>query len=229
MNTYNVNFTDKSIKPVSISEADTLEIGGINLFGRIKEEYGELLDIDFLNLLENFSCPETSNSSYKNAYPDLTKTSAEQLKFPIVGQIWYNSTRENVYYWDSVKWNVIGVREDLAANWGQIMDGGQIPKPVSAITGKTFEYGECIWTVSPAALTGQVGYVSCAADDNAVVEMKYRLVGTSYTISGLANYLIIGIRGNNNFGEIIPPIELTPTPTPSSTPQSTTAYTCGEC
>lgn len=217
---YNVRYTDRNVSPINIPEAEVNDTAlDVVLFGRINPEYGEKLDEDLLNLLENFACPEDpTTTDFNNAKPDLTQTSKAQLSKPTVGQLWFNSTRDTVYYWRGDVWWPIPLREYVAANWGSLLDGQQLPKPVSPITGHVFDYADCIWSVAPAAFTGKIGAVSCGTDPNAVVTMKYRLSGTNTVLSGLANYLIIGIRGNYNAGQSIPPIQFTPTPTPSVTP-----------
>lgn len=217
---YNVKYTDRSVSPITIPETEVNDTAlDVTLFGRINPEYGEKLDEDLLNLLENFSCPENDTTTdFNNSSPDLSQTTKTQLHKPTIGQLWFNSTRSAVYYWRGDVWWPIPLREYVAANWGSIMDGQQLPKPVSPITGHVFDYKDCIWSVAPAAYIGKLGAASCSADANAVVTMKYRVSGTNYAISGLANYLIIGIRGNYNAGQIIPPIEFTATPTPTVTP-----------
>ena len=216
--TYTINYTDKNNIPLTVGESETIEVSDISLFGRIKEEYGEQLDTGMLNLLENFSCPEdpTSTDQY-NSFPDLSKVSKNQLAAPTHGQFWFNSTRDSMYYWDSVKWNPICMRNDIAANWWIIYNGQQLPKPVSSITGKVFDFKDCIWSVSPSTLVGKTGYIMCTSDENAVVSMRYRLTDNDQIISGTANYLIVGIRGNNDWGTRYPPVDATPTPTPAPT------------
>ena len=227
MANYNVRYTDVNERPITIPEEELNDTAvDVVLFGRINAEYGEKLDEDLLNLLENFSCPETSSTTaFDNATPDLNKTSKHQLHNPTTGQMWYNSSRSSVYYWTGTLWHPIPLREYVAANWGSIMDGQQLPKPVSPITGHVFDYEDCIWTVAPAAFTGKFATLTCATDDVANVSMQYRLSGTTTVISGLANYLIIGIRGNFNSGQRIPPIQFTPTPTPTVTASITPTVT----
>lgn len=227
MNEYIINFTDPtSHSPIEIQESETAKLSALTLFGRIKPEYGEELDQDFLNLLENYACPELpGNDDLRLATPDHSQTTLDQLRDPVIGQFWYNSTRNMPYFWDGIKWDTIGLRENLAANWGQIMHGNQIPKPISPKTGLPIDYENCIWSVAPSVFVGRPAYMSCAADNEARVTMKYRLSGTETMLSGMANYLIIGIRGNYNAGQNKPPIEITPTPTPSVTASPTPSVT----
>lgn len=219
MANYNVRYTDLNNRPITIPEGEVNDTSlDVVLFGRINPEYGEVLDEDLLNILENFACPEVSTTTgFETATPDLDQTSKSQLQHPTVGQLWFNSTRDTVYYWRGDKWQPIPLREYYAANWGSVMDGQQLPKPVSPVTGYTFEYSDCIWSVAPAAFTSKFGNMTCTTDSNAVVDMKYRIAGTSTVIAGLANYLIIGIRGNYNAGQDGTPLPFTPTPTPTPT------------
>jgi hypothetical protein len=226
MTTYNVKHTDRTVPSISVPETEVNDTAlDVSLFGRIHPEYGAALDEDLLNILEHFSCPEDSASvDFDSAFPDLTVTSAGQLSNPTIGQFWYNTTRQMMYYWKGTVWYPLPLRENYAANWGSLLDGQQLPKPVSPINGHVFDYEDCIWSVAPAAFLGKTAFMSCGTDQDAYVTMRYRLSGTSTTLIGLANYLIIGIRGNYNAGQFIPPFEqtVTPTPTPSPTPTSTT-------
>ena len=215
---YNVKHTDRSVPSIPVPETEVNDTAlDVTLFGRINPEYGEVLDENLLNLLENFACPENTvlSTEFDIATPDLTQTSKDQLAQPTIGQFWFNSTRGMVYYWAGDRWVPMPLRENYAANWGSVMDGQQLPRPVSPITGHVFDYADCIWTVAPAAFTGRPAFISCATDNNAVVTMQYRLSGTNTMLMGLANYIIVGIRGNYNTGQRIPPINLTPTPTPT--------------
>ena len=185
------------------------------------------MDSSFLNLLENFACEQDILITDK-VTPDFNKTSSNQLLNPVEGQIWYNKTDSRIYYWNSVTWVVTSMRGDYAANWGMIQSGQQIPKPVSSLSGKVFDYNECIWTVSPAVYSGNPSYMVCYTDDNANVTMRYRFSGTELFVEGLSNYLIIGIGDANAIHEDrpVPPYpSATPSNTPSGTPASTPVST----
>lgn len=218
MTDYIVRFTDINTTPITVPEdtvnRDTL---GVTLFGRTFQNYGEEVNEDLLNLLENFACPEDPlTTSMYDATPDLLETSKNQLSNPIAGQLWYNSTREVIYHFDGSIWVPIPLRGSYAANWGQLYHGQQIPRPVNQ-QGYTFPYAECIWSVAPANINGSIDMMNCNTDAVANVTMQYRYTNTSTIVSGIANYLIIGITGNTNEGTIIPPLQPSPTPTPSPT------------
>ena len=236
MTDYLVRFTDINTTPITVPE-DTVNRDdlGLPLFGRIFQNYGQDVNENLLNLLENFACPESPlTTNLYDAVPDLNETSKTQLSEPIVGQFWYNSTRGVVYHFDGIAWIPIPLRGSYAANWGQIVHGQQLPRPVNQ-QGYMFPYAECIWSVSPASINGSVDMMNCNTDANALVTMQYRYTNTTTMVNGIANYLIIGITGNTNEGIIIPPIQpsptptatvsptppVTPTPQPSSTPVAT--------
>lgn len=218
MTDYNVKYTDIATTPILVPSTEVNDTAlGVPLFGRINPEYGEALNENLLNILENFSCPEAGgNTDFRISTPNLSETTRAQLSNPTVGQFWYNSTRDMMYYWSGVQWTVISLRENYAANWGQIMDGQQLPRPYSPSIDYTFEYSECIWSVAPASIEVQPGSLSCATEGDALVTMQYRESGSSNIHSGIANYLIVGIRGNINNGTSIPPMHITPTPTPTA-------------
>jgi hypothetical protein len=215
MSNYIVNFTDVNISPITISEGDIDILStDISLFGRIRLEYGELLNENLLHLLENFSCSENIDNPN---HPNLSLTHNNLLANPVKGQFWHNSTNGLLYQYDGTYWIPIRGLEDVGANWGSISHGQQLPRPVSPTTGYVFSYEECIWSVSPGAYDGAFQGMICSTNTDAVVTMEYQFIGGTEGISGLANYLIIGIRGNENNGSLLPIPSLPVTPTPSPT------------
>jgi hypothetical protein len=216
VNSYEVNFTDVNTSPIYVLEqaVDNTSID-ISLFGLIRLSYGEELQENLLHLLENFSCPE--DEILPNT-PDLSISHNNLLENPIKGQFWHNSTNGTLYHYDGIYWIPIRGLEDVGANWGSIGHGQQLPRPVSPTTGYVFPYEECIWSVSPAAYDGSFQGMNCYTEVDSRVIMEYRLTGDTFPLPGIVNYLIIGIKGNNNLGHMIvpPPIEgITPTPTPT--------------
>lgn len=211
---YTVKFTDKSKTPINIDEEQIDNSTAITLFGRKRLSYGKGLQDNLLNILENFSCPEDADIV---GTPDKIKAKSGIFDNPIEGQCWYNSTTHNLSYYDGTNWIPFAREDDIAANWGVIVDGQFLPKPVSEITGKVFDYPECAWIVSPFSFPQKLDYMECKADENALVTMKYRLSGTDDLLGGTANYLIIGIAGNENAPQPTFMITPTPTPTPTST------------
>jgi hypothetical protein len=220
--TYTVNFTDSTKNPIIIEEGTVNTSLDVVLFGRVDLEYGAQLNEDMLHLLERFACPQDPSSTEQNTFPDYT-TNGDALTSPIQGELWYNSTVKRVYVWNGTTWETLRNQGDVAANWGQILDGGQLPAPVDPATGYVYPYTQCIWAVSPASFPVAFTYMECTTDTNANVNMKYRAYGDNALTSGLANFLIIAIAGNTNAGlpslnEItpLPPLStLTPTPSPT--------------
>lgn len=238
MTTYSVNHTDKNITPITVEKTEVNDTAlDVSLFGRINLEYGEDLNENLLNILENFACPEDLSlpTDYKNAVPNLSQTSKTQLHNPTTGQFWYNSSRKSMYFYNGTAWTPIPSRNSYAANWGQIMDGEQIPAPFNAELGYAFNYEDCIWSVSPAVLYPRPDVMACTTYGDAFVRMQYAGAEHGNLISGIANYLIIGIKGNvnNTFDVNDPcttaPVAVTPTPTPavtiSVTPSATVSPT----
>lgn len=218
MTEYIVRRTDVNMPSFTVSE-DTVDRTSVDvpLIGRIFTNYGTDVNENLLNILENFACPEDSGSTtIYDAVPDLNETSKEQLHQPIEGQFWYNSTRELIYYFNGTDWIPLPVRGNYAANWGQIVHGQALPRPQNQ-SGYLFPYDECIWSVAPASINGSVDMMTCTTDDNAVVNFQYRYTNTTTIVNGIANYLIVGISGNQNNGNWIPPVSPTPTPTVNST------------
>lgn len=222
MTQYFVKFTDTSVAPIQIGEADVNKSLDIDLFGRIRLEYGEKLNQNLLNILENFACPADPSfgEQLHPSAPDLTQVSERQLQNPVLGQFWYNSTNQHMYVFTDTGWKPLSMVGDYAANWGQVYHGESLPLPVSSLTGGQFDLSECIWNVSPAYFNGSIDSMVCATDDSANVTMQYTLTGTGTVVNGVANYLIIGIRGNINTGsrDPIPNVSPSPSPSPTRTP-----------
>lgn len=223
MTDYNVKFTNTGKTPILVSQDSEQSLGtDITLFGRSFLEYGEQLNENLLRLLENFACPEMLVGG--RSFPDTVEAN-ETLSEPVEGQLWYNKTRGSLYQFNGTTWDKLSSASDYAANWGQIVDGQQLPLPLTP-DGYSFPLSECIWIVSPAGHAGRFDYMACTTDANAVVTMRYRLLGTSTLTSGVANYLIIGIKGNQRVGsyDVLPPgVTPTPTPTAGSSPTPTPA------
>jgi hypothetical protein len=230
MSTYKIDFTQVSASPIEVKQGDVNRTSvDVAMFGRINLEYGEYLNENLLHLLENFACPE--NPSVPGT-PDTSQSHENLLVNPTHGQFWYNSTSGVLYFWDGTYWIPISSYDDVAANWGTVYHGQQLPKPISPVTGREFEYSECIWSVAPAAYNSGFSGMTCGTDSEARVTMHYKVLGDTTTIESYVNYLIIGIRGNNNLGQQVTPPDLpevTPTPTPpvgiTVTPTSSPAGT----
>lgn len=220
--TYYVKYTDKSKTPVEIDEQDIDNTKDITLFGRRRLEYGEDMNANLLHILENFACNEDSGNV---GNPDVTKsstlseTSKKLLSTPVIGQLWFNKTQKRMFLWDGTVWMAISMDGDIAVNWGEICDGEQIPAPHDD-DGYIYDYSECVWIVSPRYRSGAFDSMLCYADSNAFVTMQYITSGSP--TSGIATYMIVGIRGNTNLGSSIaitaPVPTQTPTPTVSPTP-----------
>lgn len=66
MSTYSIKHTDLTKPPIIVDEGSLDDYSlDIALFGRIRLEYGERLNQNLLNLLENFACP--SDPDYPSA------------------------------------------------------------------------------------------------------------------------------------------------------------------
>lgn len=237
MSDYEIRFTDSSKAPIIVGEnsIDRNSVD-ISLIGRIFQNYGEDINTSLLNILENFACPELfdvpSNPDddpilppAEDAVPNLSATSLTQLHNPVEGQFWYNSTRKVIYFFDSTKWVPLDNRGSYAANWGVISHGQSLPKPVNVFTGYTFDYDECIWTVSPTVFPGSIDGFNCSTNNEALVTTQLRYTNTEAFVDSIANYLIIGIRRNTNIGGGNYPPPLMPSPTPTPSPSATVTVT----
>lgn len=233
-NLYIINYTDINSGTISIPKGaiitDRIDVA---LIGK-NTEYGELLDENVLHLLENFASLE--DPDYPNApVPDIAhgQVLSPLLEQPTDGQFWFNKTRNQLFVRNNSNqplnnfgvWKALKFRNDIAANSGMIAHGQQIPVPVNT-DGYTFTYDECSWIVSPVAFDSKVNYAECYTDSVGTVFVRYRATNSSELTPGLANYVIIGVKGSANHGvpfptptpSILPSNTPTPTPVPSNTP-----------
>lgn len=217
MTDYNVKYTDKNKTPIVLVPKDINSDQDVTLFGRTRLNYGKEMNENLLHLLEKFACPE---DSLNPGNPDLDVSTDSLLENPVEGQFWLNSTQNRPYFWDGTAWFPLGLLGDYAANFGILIDGSQIPAPVSE-SGYVFPMSECSWIVSPANLPDRVNYVFCNTNSSGGITMKYRLASGGSLISGCASYFIIGIRYNENGATLPPGITPSPTPSPTRTPTPT--------
>lgn len=217
MATYKVNLTDKTKLPINVPEGEIVNDLALKLFGRKKLAYGKDLNENLLRLLESFACPA---DPFDNNFPDKTAATDNMFDVPVDGQLWFNKTNITLYVYGNGVWIPQRVFGDLAANWGVISHGEQIPLPISP-TGRTYTYSECSWIVSPYGYPNAIDFMICNAGSNGVVTMQYSLENDAALIGGYANYLIIGIPGNVNLGAVAPGVSVTPTPTQNATPTPT--------
>lgn len=199
MVTYVVNQTDVDKAPTLVpSKTVDQSSFPIAIFGREKLEYGELMNENILHLLENFACPEDESNP---GNPDLERALDFTLGNPVEGQLWYNSTNALLYIREGNAWVPITLNGEIAANFGSIAHGEQLPLPVSS-TGYVFTYEECAWMVSPRYYPdGQLSEMTCTTDPaDSTVEHQYTYLNSGTQVDGIVNYMIVAIRGNENLG-----------------------------
>lgn len=218
---YKVKSTRRSKATIQIQENEIDDSLPIKLFGRKRLAYGKDLNENLLHLLESFSCPAISPTEN---IPDKSKASGNMFDNPVEGQYWLNQTTQSLCIFDGTAWIPVKRFGDIAANWGVIAHGEQIPLPLSA-NGRTYTYADCSWIVSPFGYPNSIDYMVCHTDYNAVVTMQYSLESDASMTNGYANYLIVAIPGNVNRGSLLGQVQITPTPTHTITPTLTQSPT----
>jgi len=212
-----VRFTDPANGTITVGKnALITDEADIAFPGKSRLEYGKIFNENVVHILENFACPEDADNP---GNPDFDTAHEELLERPVYGQFWYNSTNTRLYFWDGTKWVPLSRMDDVAGNSGVISHGQNIPLPVSSVTGYQFTADECVFFVSPFYMPDDVDYFICTVDNDGLVTSQYRLLTGSGLTNACANYMVLGIRNNNDLGTIdcavVPPS--TPTPTPSIT------------
>lgn len=244
-NVYVIKYTDKSKGTITITKSSLVtNVVDIALVGKSRLDYGEIFNENMLHLLENFACPQAAGGGAPT--PDLAVAFGTLLSNPILGQKWYNSTNQRLYVFTTSGWAATARGPDVAGNSGILAHGLPMPRPVAA-DGYVFPYSECSFSVSPFAYKSsnsgdglvpsqtEVDYMSCYANPDGTVFMRFRYRGESSLRSGYVNYAIIGIRGSIADAAPIqtpypvpdptPGVSPTMTPTPTPTPTRTASPT----
>lgn len=224
-NTYVIYYTDSRKGTIQIPKRSIISnVLDITFVGKNRLNYGEAFDENMLHLLEHFAAPESATNPNN---PDTDVTFGTLLENPTEGQMWYNITRKRLYVLNNVGiWLPLSNNDDFGGNSGVILNGQQIPLPISTITGQAFTYAECSWNVSPFYFPNQIDYMECFTNSTGVVTARYKLHGSGTLTPGYANYQIFGIKGNINqgFNTPIGPSGTLP-PTPTQTPTPTASHT----
>ena len=205
---YTISFTNKNTSPIIVQDDTINQQTDVTLFGLSDTPYGQLLQENFLHLLEHFALPENPLSP---GAPNTQEAIDTLLQTPISGELWYNKSNSTLYVFNGTNWVRLVRGDQVAANWGVIANGSQIPLPQTPLDGVPFQYSDCVWIVSPFNYPKNISNLTCSTDQNANVTVQYIYSSDSTNTiqSGYANYLILAIKGNQNY---IPP---TPTPSPT--------------
>lgn len=216
---------------IAVKPDASIEYGkSITLVGKTRLEYGEVFNENALHLLEHFASPSDNRLT-----PSRVQVYRNLLERPVVGRIWYNSHVDfkslNVCISaDPVQWTPISDVSSVAGNSGILSDGEYIPLPV-ALDGYEFDQSECAWHVAPylATVDAEVLGIDISAD-NRLVRCRYTVAGGE--ITGLVNYIILGVKGmavpEQSTPNCSPPpmgvsAPISSTPTASSTPSGPVA------
>lgn len=220
---YELDYTDSSKTPIQVPRRVFVDdILDITLVGKRKLEYGEVLNENILHLLEHFAC---HSSLTELNVPDYTSATGNLLKNPVVGQLWYNLSVRDLYYWNGTQWNKMNSFADITGNSGFIFDGDTVPIPLD-FDGNLHYVGDCAISVSPVNMMEEVESFICEVDSSGVVTCKYTPIGGTER-SAYASYIII-CSGSKIAITPTPtplpsnsPVPPSPTPTPTPTPTST--------
>ncbi len=197
---YQIKYTDISKNDIPINENGIDYTTDLTLFGRKRLEYGQDMNANLLHLLENFSCPEdSSNTNWPSAThaSNLSDTNKKLLTTPIIGQLWYNSTRKSLYIYNGTRWIKMSSKGDIAFNWGTLYDGEMIPIPAGE-HGYVFSLFECTWIPSITKLMFPVDKIDCSINQFGALTAKYTVGGVTYSTS--ADVLVVAIKDNLNMG-----------------------------
>jgi len=74
----------------------------LTLYGNAAPSWGERFNENFYHLLENFACPQIAPNTPK------------YISSPIIGQLWFNKTDNQLYTYDGSAWNLVGGSLDIS-------------------------------------------------------------------------------------------------------------------
>lgn len=204
--TYYIKHTNKSLpqnRPDIHIQENSLNLDtDIVLFGRKKLEYGQDMNTNLLRLLENFACPEDPtnvNWPYTNLANSVSNTSKQALTTPVIGQLWFNKTRNCMNVFNGIRWVRIANDGDVSFNWGTLYDGENLPIPDST-TGEPFTWGDCTWITAITNMNVIPDKTECFVNEFMQLTAKYTIGSTTYSTS--ADFLVVAIRGNINMGNM---------------------------
>jgi hypothetical protein len=92
---YTINLTNGSVFAV-IPDGTTNTSSSVTLIGKNYAGYGEFLDDNFLQMLENFASSSLSGNP-----------TSSKLASPLIGQIWWDSTNNLMKVWAGSTWKVM--------------------------------------------------------------------------------------------------------------------------
>lgn len=170
--TYTINKTNGGIL-TQIEDQTIDETTDLKLFGRRRADYGDLLNENFVSLLENFAHDEEPAN-------------------PLAGQIWYDTGQSNVKYWTGTTWRLIGgvIVSATEPPPGEIGDMwyniGGATKTLHAFDGSSW----ALIGPDSGAITGAIGLTiedSLAAEHD-VIELRVATgVGFTYEVVGIVS------------------------------------------
>lgn len=143
---YIMQWTDKELKPLPVVVSPAQHTNGrtsLSLVGQGKFSYGDLVQVNFLRLLENFASLDkppnypTTGQLWFNAKENLLKVFYDDSWYNVstyvddeppenyaVGNLWYDTEERLLKYWDGFYWiavgTKIGVEPPLNPNKGQL-------------------------------------------------------------------------------------------------------------
>lgn len=198
-NSYFLKHTDSNKEQIAVPKTALItDVFDIALVGKTRLEYGEIFNENVLHLLENFACPSVDDADNSNV-PDTSVAFGTLLQNPTEGQMWYNSLTNIPHFYDGTQWIPLLRQDHVAGNYGVIAHGSTLPQPTNS-DGYTFDFDECSWIVTPFYYSDSITFMRCYTDDAGVVTMQYEIDNSGTLTDGLANYQIIGIKGNANAG-----------------------------
>lgn len=178
---YTVDYSESGKTPIVVNDGTVNTSTSLKLIGKSYNRFGEYLNENLLHLLENFAA---------NAAPDN----------PTEGQLWYDTSKSQLYIYESGKWYPIGfpagntrieARRRLDTNGishytlESIVDGNIITITVDdtvAWTPAASEFLEDGVTV----LTTQFSVIQSGINMNTTVNYKFRGTATSAEYADLA-------------------------------------------
>ncbi len=180
MSVYAITFTDQATPGFSIAPGSLDQHTNLRFYGMGSLAYGQGVDENFLQLLENFASPELTPGVPNPAYFDTTKM--------VKGQLWFNTTAGKMMVYNGTVW----------APSGGTSSGSSAPSNpqvgdlwYDTVAGQLKVWNGSIWaTMTATALTGNLDL-----GNNKIVNLASGTVSTDGINKGQLDTAILGVSG----------------------------------
>ena len=100
---YTLNHTNSNLTPIVVPDGQIDNSTSLKFVGKTVQNYGGIIDQNFLQLLESFSSPAAPGSA-----TNVVGALAANRQQPVTGQIWHDSANDDLKYYNGTGFKKIG-------------------------------------------------------------------------------------------------------------------------